>query len=244
MLALTRLALKACPSMRDLREDLEPIWRTATRISSARESGRVIMFVSALNGEGTTSVASSFACLAARRAEKQAWLVDLDLTRNQVFRGFEHRFARDIGRPGRAYDASLRQDPIYAISPQLADVKQAKLLTAHDVDGLPLLITRFRNERLSAGQTVSYQASPGWWAALRKMTDWVIVDAPALERSSAACSIAAEADAIILVVEADRTEPADVDLARRQLEARGGHVIGAVLNKMGGDALVADRISA
>lgn len=230
--------------MRDLREDLESIWRTAARIPASGAAGRVIMFVSALNGEGNTSVASSFACLAARRAEKQAWLVDLDLKRNQVFRGFENRFARDIGRPGRAYDASLRQAPIYSISPQLADAKQAKLLTAHDVEGLPLLITRFRTERLRAGQTVALKSSPAWWAALRKMADWVIIDAPALERSSAAFTMMDEADAIVLVVEADRTGPADVELARRELEARGGRVIGAVLNKMGGDALLADRISA
>jgi Mrp family chromosome partitioning ATPase len=230
--------------MQDLREDLESIWRTAARIPSAGGAGRVIMFVSALNGEGTTSVASSFACVAARRSEKPAWLVDLDLAQNQVFRNFERRFARDIGRPGRAYDASLRQDPIYAISPQLADVKQNKLLTAHDVEGLPLLITRFRNERLTTGQTVSLRSSPGWWAALRRMTDWVIVDAPSLQRSSAAFGVLDEVDAIVLVVEADRTGPSDVDLARREIEARGGNIIGAVLNKMGHDALLAGRISA
>lgn len=230
--------------MRDLREDLESIWRTSARVPSAGDAGRVIMFVSALAGEGTTSVASSFACLAARRAEKQAWLVDLDLARNQVFRGFERRFARDIGRPGRAYDASLRQEPIYSVSPKLADARQNKLLTAHDVEGLPLLITRFRNERLSAGQTVALKSSPGWWSAVRKIADWVIVDAPALERSSAAFSVMDEVDAIVLVVEADRTAPADVDLARQEFEARGGHVIGAVLNKVGSDALLADRLSA
>lgn len=230
--------------MHDLREDLESIWRAANRIPVPGNGGRVLLFVSALNGEGTTSVASSFACLAARRSEKQAWLVDLDLRRNPVFRGFEHRFARDIGRPGRAYDASLHQDPIYAVSPRLADLSQNKLLTAHDVDGLPLLITRFRNERLNAGQKAILQPSPGWWAALRKISDWVIIDAPALERSSAAFTMLDACDAVILVVEADRTGPEDVALAQRDLQARGAHVIGAVMNKVGVDARVASRFSA
>lgn len=230
--------------MRDLREDLEPIWRTATRVPTTGDGGRVILFVSAQTGEGTTSMASSFACLAARRSETQAWLVDLDLQQNPVFRGFERRFARDIGRPGRAYDASLRQDPIYSVSPRLVDVKQNKLLTAHDIDGLPLLITRFRNERLNAGQKVRLQSSPAWWSAVRKIADWVVVDAPSLERSIAAFSMIDQADAIILVVEADRTSPEMVDMARRDLLARGGNVIGAVLNKVGGDARFADRVSA
>ena len=229
--------------MRDLREDLESTWRPATRVLAARDCGRVIMFVSPTSGAGTTSVAASFACIAARRSEKQAWLVDLDLQRNQVFRGFEKRFARDIGRPGRAYDASLRQDPIYEVLPGLADVKQNKLLTAHDIDGLPLLITRFRNERLSGGQKASVKTSRGWWSALRKISDWVIVDAPALDRSSAAFSVMDEADAVVLVIEADVTRPADVLFARRDIQARGGHVIGAVMNQIGAVARLADRFS-
>ena len=65
--------------MRDLREDLEPVWRATARISPAEPGGRVLMFTSARVGEGVTSMAASFACMAARRAEKPVWLVDLDL---------------------------------------------------------------------------------------------------------------------------------------------------------------------
>lgn len=230
--------------MRDLREDLDPIWRMAGRLPSAQAGARVLMFVSALNGEGTTSMATSFACVAARRAEKPAWLVDLDLRRNPVFAGLEKGFARDVGRPGRAYDASLKQAPIYTLSPRLAEARQNKLLTAYEIDGLPLLVTRFRNERLQAGQRVSLQTSPDWWAALRQIAGWVIVDAPALERSSAAMTMAASADGIVLVVEADRTNAVDVAGAMRDLEAMGGNVIGAVMNRVGADARFADRFSA
>ena len=230
--------------MRDLREDMDPIWRMATRLRAAQEGARVLMFVSALNGEGTTSFATSFACIAARRAEKPTWLVDLDLRRNPVIHGLEQGFARDVGRPGRAYDASLKQAPIYAVSPRLADARQDKLLTVHDIDGLPLLVTRFRNERLRPDQRVSLQAAPQWWAKLRQMAGWVIVDAPALERSSAALTMASCVDGIVLVVEADRTNAVDVAGASRDLEAAGGHVIGAVMNRVGADARFADRFSA
>ncbi len=230
--------------MRDLREDLEPIWRTATRLPPTSQGGRVILFVSALSGEGTTSVATSFACLAARRAERNAWLVDLDLQNNPVFSGFEQRFARDIGRPGRAYDASLRQSPIYSVSPRNPQSKQDKLLTAHDVEGLPLLITRFRNERLQAGQHVTLISSPAWWTAVRKIADWVIVDAPALERSSAALDLAEQVDGIVLVVEADRTTTADVAAARRDLQMRGGKLLGVVMNQVSADARFFDKMFA
>ncbi|MEO0607340.1 MAG: hypothetical protein AAFY82_03855 [Pseudomonadota bacterium] len=230
--------------MRDLREDLDPIWRLAYRVPAPEAGAKVIMFVSALRGEGTTSMAASFASIAARRSDKPAWLVDLDLKRNRAFSGFERRFARDIGKPGRAFDASLRQPPIYAVSPHNAAQKHDKLLTAHEIEGLPLLVTRFRRERLREGQVAALRQSPKWWAALRKISSWTIVDAPALERSAAALTMAAEADGIVLVVEADRTKATDVAAAVRDLEAKKGNVLGAIINKVGGDARLADRFSA
>ena len=230
--------------MRDLREDLENIWRMANRLPSPDVGAKVIMFVSALSGEGTTSMAASFASIAARRSEKPAWLVDLDLKRNSAFSGFERRFARDIGKPGRAFDASLRQTPIYSISPRAADTKQDKLLTAHEIEGLPLLVTRFRRERLQQGQQVVLRNSPDWWAALRTISGCIIVDAPALDRSAAALTMAEEADGIVLVVEADRTNAVDVAGALRDLESKRGLVLGAVMNRVGADARFADRFTA
>ena len=53
-----------------------------------------------------------------------------------------------------------------------------------------------------------------------------------------------QADAIILVVEADVTRPEDVLFARRDIQARGGRVIGAVMNQVSAVARLADRISA
>lgn len=213
-------------------------------LSGAETGARVIMFVSALSGEGTSSMAASFACIAARRSEKPVWLVDLDFAQGQLYSGFEKSFARDVGRPGRAYDASLRQPPIYSVSPASEGAKTDKLLTAHEIQGLPLLVTRFRRERLKSGQQATFRSSPSWWSALRKMTDWVIIDAPALDRSPAALTMAEQADGIVLVVEADRTDAADVARAMRDLEAKNGNVLGAVMNRVGADARFADRFSA
>ena len=230
--------------MRDLREDLEQVWRSMARMPTASGGAPVLMFVSARSGEGTTSVAASFACIAARRSEKPAWLVDLDLRENAVYQGFERGFAGDVGRPGRAYDASLKREPIYAVTPRLADSRQEKLLTAHDVEGLPLFVTRFRNERIKPNQKVQVQASPEWWQALRHISGWVIVDAPALDRSAAALTVAEQVDGIVLVVEADTTSAAEIEHARRDLEASFGNILGAVLNRVGSDARLADRFSA
>lgn len=230
--------------MRDLREDLDPIWRSAMRLGGAAEGARIMMFTSAVGGEGVSSMAASFACLAARRSEKPVWLVDLDLRGNPQFNAFKSGFARDVGKPGRAFDASLKRTPIFNVSPKSADGRFEKLLTVNEIEGLSLLVTRFRGERLNSGQTVSLQNSPDWWTALRQIAGWVIIDAPALSQSSAALTMASVADGTALVVAADHTKPAEVDDARRQLEARQGHVLGAVLNRVKADARFADRFSA
>lgn len=230
--------------MHDLREDLDPVWRATARLSSAAPGGRVIMFVSARVGEGVTSIAASFACMAARRSEKPVWMVDLDLRQNPLYHGFQDGFARDVGRPGRAYDASLRQAPFYQVSPRSEGARQDKLLTAHDVEGLPLLVTRFRGDRLKPGQKVRTQHAPDWWLALRKLSSWAVIDAPALERSSAALTMAPIADAIVLVVAADQTTAAEIESARHELEAKQGHVLGIVMNEVRGDARLAERFSA
>ncbi|MEM1147750.1 MAG: hypothetical protein AAGA72_10335 [Pseudomonadota bacterium] len=227
--------------MRDLREDLDPVWRSLRRRLSGADGAPILMFTSALQGEGVTSMAASFACLAARRSDKPVWLVDLDLRQNQAYRGFERGFARDVGAPGRAYDASLQTTPFFRLAPPPRNGRAAKLLTAHDVEGLPLLVTRFRGERLEKGQKVSLCATPDWWQTLRQMSGWIIIDAPALQRSAAAMTLAANADGIILVVEADRTTPRQIANAHADLQEKGGQVLGAVMNQVKSDALWLDR---
>lgn len=230
--------------MRDLREDLEPVWRSTARLSAPDVGGRVIMFTSARNGEGVTSMAASFACMAARRSDNPAWIVDLDLRLNPVFEGFQSGFARDVGTPGRAYDATLRQTPIYKISPSVEAGRFGKLLTAHEVEGLPLMVTRFRGDRLQPGQKVRTQSAEEWWRALRKISSWAVIDAPALERSSAALTMAPVVDGVILVVSADQTTGQEIEAAREALEARHTRVLGVVMNRVRGDAKFATRFCA
>lgn len=229
--------------MRDLREELDPIWRAATHLAREVVGAPILMFTAARSGEGVTSMAASFACMAARRSDKPVWLVDLDLRGNPLHSGFQNGFARDVGRPKRAYDASLRQPPIYKITPHDEAARQEKMLTAHALEGLPVLVTRFRNERLKPGQRVALQLSPEWWQTLRTLAGWVVIDASSVLDASAALTMASIADGIVLVVAADRTTPPEIEHARQALEARQGRMLGAVMNQMQRDARVAERFS-
>lgn len=227
--------------MRDVRDQLSNVWRAASRMTAKQGNGRSVMFIAARDDEGTSSVAASFALLAEKRVQKTAWLVDLDVRRNAAFKAFEEGFADGIGAPGRAFDASLRQEQIYSIVPRVAGGSDDKLLTAHEIQGARLLVTRFRNERLRQGQRVQIRTAPNWWRALRAVADWIVVDAPSLERSPAGLAMASQMDSVILVVEADKTSAEDVVAARREIEAHGGEIVGVTMNRVGADARFASR---
>lgn len=226
--------------MRDLRQHLSGLWRAASQVEPAT-GARTILFLSAHKGEGTSSVAASFALMAASRAARTAWLVDLDIRRNYQYTSFAQGILKDTGRPGHALDASLGTEQIYTVAGHEADVSYGKLLNAHQIDGQRLLITRFRSDRLAPGQKVRLRPAPGWWAALRKAADWVVIDAPALERTRAGLSFVSQADAVVLVVKADDTSASDVSALRQDVEAQGGRVLGAVMNRIRDDALLAGR---
>ena len=226
--------------MRDLRQDLSSLWRIAVQVQPAK-GGRVILFMSAHNGEGTSSVASSFAMIAASRSARTAWIVDLDIRRNYQYTSFAQGIVKDAGRPGRALDASLGAEQIYTVAGHESDLSYGKLLNAHQIEGQRLLVTRFRSDRLAPGQKVQLRTAPGWWSALLAAADWVIIDAPCLERTRAGLAFAGQADGVVLVVKADETPAADVAALRQEVEAHGGTVIGVVMNRLQDDARLAGR---
>lgn len=190
------------------------------------------MFMSASEGEGTSSVATSFALMAAMRSARMTWLVDLDLRGNPLYTAFSKGVFGGIGRPGHALDASLGVEQIYSVSGSEKVPAMSKLLTAHQIDGSRLLVTRFRNERLSPGQSVRMLAAPGWWGALRRSADWAIIDAPALARSAVGLTYAPLADGVVLVVQAEAAGAEEVEDLRAAVEAAGGSVLGVVMNRL------------
>ena len=233
--------------MKDLRTDLSNVWRAAARIA-APQGSRAIMFISARSGDGTTSMAASFALLAAKRAKRNAWLVDLDLRVNAAFKGFQTGFSHGVGRPGRAYDASLGTEQIYTVFPKTVSSSgrrsaPQKLLSVHQIENEKLLVTRFREDRLRPAQRVHVSTQPAWWTKLRRVADWVVVDAPAIERSGAGLAVVNQMDGVVLVVRADDTSAEDLTALRREVEIHRGNIIGVAINAVRSDARLADRMA-
>jgi hypothetical protein len=204
------------------------------------------MFMAARAGEGTSSVAASFALMAAEKARRAVWLIDLDLRRNTAFNAFAlGEFAERFGGVSPPYSALLGAQPFYAIEGGDASELAAGpvgAFTVHRVGDSRLMVTQFDASRVKPGRGLKIRTAKGYWAAVRNATDWAIVDAPSLERAGAGLAVAAEMDRSVIVVRADDTPPGDVEALREEIESHGGRVAGCVLNRVRPDARFLEKL--
>lgn len=233
--------------MLDIRSDLTDTARALERLPTHR-SGRIVMIMGARRGDGVSSVAASLAVLLSGRSPRSTWLVDLNLLDNVQFKAFQGGLFPRLGRPGRALDASLKAPQFYQVVPQLRAVAGQALpaqryLAAHRIENSNLFVTQFRTEFVKPGQKVQIRPAPDYWQALRRVSDWAVIDTPSPTVSSAGLAISRYVDGVVLVVEADGTHAHEVNSLRDEIEAHGGKVIGVVVNRVRADARLADRFA-
>jgi Mrp family chromosome partitioning ATPase len=219
--------------MVDLYTEMETLLRSLGRPSP--RAGKVVQIVAAKPGEGTSTIARELAFAASAHSQRGVWLVELD-----VLSGEQHAVLgsdpNEYGVLGEATKASPDGSMFFAVDPPIKGVDgkpwpNARYLSAYPIGGRRFWVTRFRREALRAGQSVQILSKGDYWNTLRGFADYVIVDAPALDRSRAALAVARHMDSSVLVVaagSADRTAPAR---AREAIEAAGGHCAGVVFNK-------------
>lgn len=210
--------------MDDLPGQMQSVWSAVVGSTGGR--GAAVMFISARSGTGTSTCARAFAQLAAARAPRSAWLVDLDLFSDSQFTAMG---GVDAGWPG-PYDMTFGRSPFWRATPRAPDGSQGEgVIVGYRVGGSKLFVSAFRREALSPGQTLQVTPAADYWRSLGTAIDMTVVDAPALERSRAALALAADMDATVLVVDGKAGDPADAMELRDEILARGGKVIGAVV---------------
>lgn len=196
---------------------------------------RVVQFVAARSGEGTSTLAREFALFASKRTRKAVWLVDLDLLNSAQHHAIAENVAR-YGAMGRQSAASPDGSAFFTVQPPTRGPDgrpwpDARFLVAHAVGGSHLWVTRFRREILQPGQRISIVSSGDYWRALRRHADVVVVDAPAADRSSAALAVAPFVDCSVLVVAAEEGDTAGPAHLRDAIQAAGGRCAGIVFNR-------------
>ena len=219
--------------MVDLTAEMAGLWAALGPASGHR--GRVIQFVAANHGEGTSTVAREFARLAAVRARRPVWLVDADLNAQQQLEAVGAQPDR-FGKLGKTAYASPDGSCFFTISPRLTakdgrPVAPARLLIAQPCLGGRLWITRFRGEVLKSGQRVEALHDARYWDAMRKHAETVVVDAPSADRSDMAVNLAPYVDATVLVVAAETTRASEPIALRDEIEDVGGRIAGVVMNR-------------
>jgi len=198
-------------------------------------AAKVVQFVCAKPGEGTSTIAREFALAAAERSKKGVWLIELDL-----LSGAQHAHLaadpEEYGVLGEPTHASPDGSMFFSVEPPIKGLDgkpwpSARYLSAYSVGGRRMWVTRFRREALRTGQSVQILANGGYWDSLRAYSDYVVVDAPCAERSRAALATARFMDANVLVVAADNADKTAPGRLRTLIEGAGGPCAGLVFNR-------------
>ncbi|WP_162915230.1 CpsD/CapB family tyrosine-protein kinase [Desertibaculum subflavum] len=172
------------------------------------DTPRIVQVTSATKGEGTSTVARDLAVTIADSVRKRVLLIS-------------------VIRPGVndfAMAAPMGLEAVMTGSANQGDVIEA-------VPGLPLFETTL--SAVGAGNGHLFDA-PAMDRALRSalgLVDLVILDTPPVLNGFVAAALARHCGGTVLVVEAERVRAPKVEEARRTIEAHGGRVIGAVMNK-------------
>jgi hypothetical protein len=174
--------------MVDLTAEMTELWNRIGPPPAGR--CKVLQFVSAGSGEGTSTVAREFARVAAGQVKRPLWLVDMDLWSS----GQHAAIARDparYGALGPATTGAPEGASFFTIEPPDQDsegrvLSPGRHLHAHGVGGRQFWVTRFRPEGIDEGQSVEIVRDATYWDALRAHAELIIVDAPAADRSEAA----------------------------------------------------------
>ncbi len=219
--------------MVDLTPEMGELW--ASLRAAPKGMARVVQFVSARGGEGTSTVAREFARYAVNRLHGTVWLVDLDLIdspQNDAMAAQSGRY----GELGRQTAASPDGSAFFTVQPPARGddnrpMADSRFLVAYPVGGPRFWVTRFRREDLRPRQTVHILPTGDYWTALRRHADLIVVDSPSADRSTAALTVAPFMDSTILVVAADDGDASGPLALKGSIIAAGGRCAGLVFNR-------------
>jgi Mrp family chromosome partitioning ATPase len=172
------------------------------------DTPRIVQFTSATKGEGTSTVARDFAVTVADAVRKRVLLIS-------------------VLRPGVDNFAGATPVGLEAVMTGSAD--QGDVIEG--VPGLPLFETTLNAVGAANGHLFDAPAMDRALRSALALVDLVVIDTPPVLNGFVAPALARHCGGTVLVVEAERVRAPKVEEARRTIEAHGGHVIGAVMNK-------------
>ncbi len=173
---------------------------------------RVVQFAAAVAGEGTTTVASTFARIVAQDPSQSVLLVDANLRHPGVGQFF--------GVPARPGLRELAGSPGLDLESSLVAVERWNL---HVLTALPVSAEH--------GQMFQADAVRDFWARHGRHYRWVIIDAAPVLDAPETATLGTTVDTTVVVIQAARTKRGVVQRAMDVFAKAGAPVLGAVLNR-------------
>jgi Mrp family chromosome partitioning ATPase len=188
---------------------LESIYPIIYKLAREAEHGLVLHFVASSVGEGTSTLSSEFALVAARADDSRVLLVDGD--RTQLTTATNFGCPTDLGIVDRVQSGASLEET-----------------TMTPADNTRLEVGVLCGQRSPA---LSRKALPVLYEQFRAKYDLTIIDCPAVfsDRYFGLCPEAA--DGVVLIVQAEHSRPEIIRQAKSLIENAGGKIIGSILNR-------------
>lgn len=199
--------------------------------------GRLVQFMSANRGEGTSTIAREFARVAILHSQQNVLLLDLNSSESGQFDFFEEASREgETGVLSEPLDCGIDPDSLWRLTSDVrvndrSNAPRGPLMSFHRVGTSKLLVSRFHTEALAAGETAQVTNQPGFWDGLRQSVDLTIIDSPPASEAYDGVAVSGVSDAVVLVVEAENTRVPVVQDLRDRISTRGGNLVGVVFNK-------------
>jgi len=177
-----------------------------------------LAFISCVEGEGVTSVASNFAASLAADVKRRIVVMDGNLHRNSrkhpLLTGSQEKNGATQAN-GEESEAPLAKRPIWQM-----------VNTNSNIDMMYSRVT-FANP----GRVYGAARFGELLGQLKEHYDFIVVDCPPLMGVSGSAMLASQCDGAVLVVEAGRVRREVIQRCIQNLEATGANLLGVVLNK-------------
>jgi protein-tyrosine kinase len=173
--------------------------------------GKIVQFIGAGEGEGTSTVAREFARICAARIGHSVLLLDAD--RHSPVQSAYFHVGSERGWIAALQKGDALQDSVYRIG-------QSRLFVSPSC-----------NSAVSTPELFNSPRFEDFWVGMREEYDLILIDSAPLAISPDGLAIAAKADGVVLVVEAEKTRWQTAKNLRDSIKKIGGNVIGLVFNK-------------
>ena len=192
------------------REEYEKL-KVMLTLEAARSDVKSVMLVSALSGEGVSTVTLGLAATMADVTRQGVLVIDLN-SAGPVLAG-------RLGLPAQAGLGELL----------VKDATRAEAIVESPIP--QLFVLGHGRAAIDWSQPNSLALFDDMMRGMRSEFDHVVIDGGSLATSPDSLLVASKVDAVILVVQAERTGADVVREASHQLRTAGANLLGAVLNR-------------